>query len=67
MLLKCSIKIYIYIYLSVPSLSCGIWDLVPQPRIEPMTPALGAQSDRNELMTVEQVLEPSKEIGSLLM
>ena len=44
MLLKCSIKIYRYIYLSVPSLSCGIWDLVPQPRIEPMTPALGAQS-----------------------
>ena len=34
----------INIYLSVPSLICGIWNLVPQPRIEPMTPALGAQS-----------------------
>ena len=31
-------------YLSVPGLSCSIWDLFPQPGIEPGPPALGAQS-----------------------
>ena len=52
-------KEYLFIYLAVPSLSCGtqdlflffnavcgifscgMWDLVPQPRIEPRPPALG--------------------------
>ena len=24
--------------------SCGVWDLIPQPGIEPRAPALGAQS-----------------------
>ena len=28
----------------MPGLSCGMWDLVPQPRIEPRPPALRAQS-----------------------
>ena len=33
-----------FIYLAALDLSCGIWDLVPQPEIEPRPPALGAQS-----------------------
>ena len=41
----------IFIYLAVlgpscgmQSLSCGLWDIVPRPGIEPGPPALGAQS-----------------------
>ena len=47
----CSLKKYIFIYLTalghscnIQTLSWGIWDLVPQPRIEPRPPTLGAQS-----------------------
>ena len=49
----CFFNIYFYlsIYLAVPSLSynmqtlaCGMWDLVPQPDIEPSRPALGVQN-----------------------
>ena len=29
---------------SMQTLSCSMWDLVPQPGIEPGSPALGAQS-----------------------
>ena len=29
---------------SMPTLNCGMWDLVPWPGIEPRAPALGAQS-----------------------
>ena len=32
------------IYLAVPGLYCSMWDLVPQPGIEPRPPALGVQS-----------------------
>ena len=32
----------IFIYLVVPGLSCGMWDLVPRPGIKPGPPALGA-------------------------
>ena len=32
------------IYLVVPGLSCGMWDIVPLPGIEPTPPALGWQS-----------------------
>ena len=32
------------IYLTVPGLSCGMWDLVPWPGIEPRPPALGVWS-----------------------
>ena len=36
-----SVSTWIYfIYLEVPGLSCGIWDLVPWPGIEPGFPAL---------------------------
>ena len=31
-------------YLAVQGLSCGIWDLVPQPGMESRPPALGVQS-----------------------
>ena len=34
----------IFIYWAVPGLSCGMWDLVPWPGIEPRPPALRAQS-----------------------
>ena len=32
----------VFIYLAVPGLSCGMWDLVPWPGIKPRCPALGA-------------------------
>ena len=32
-----------FIYMAMPGLNCGIWDIVPPPGIEPMPPALGAQ------------------------
>ena len=34
----------LFIYSAVLGLSCGMWDLVPQPGIEPRIPALGAWS-----------------------
>ena len=37
-------KKIIFIYLSVLGLSCGIWDLVSRPGIEPRPPALGTWS-----------------------
>ena len=43
-------KKYIFLWLfqvlaeALVTFSCGMWDLVPQPRIEPEPPALGAQS-----------------------
>ena len=36
--------IYIFIYLAVLGLCCGMWDLIPCPKIEPRSPALGARS-----------------------
>ena len=36
--------IYIYIYLALPHLRFGTEDLLPQPRINPGFPALGAWS-----------------------
>ena len=33
-----------FFFLTVPSLSCCMWDLVPWPGTEPRPPALGAQS-----------------------
>ena len=33
-----------FIYLAVPGLSCGLWDLVLWPGIKPMPPALGARN-----------------------
>ena len=33
-----------FIYLTAAGLSCGLWDLVPWPGIEPVPPALGAWS-----------------------
>ena len=38
------LKIFIYLFGCAWSLSCSVWDLVPWPRIEPRTPALGAWS-----------------------
>ena len=38
------IYLFIYFYLAVPNLSCSMWDLILQPWIEPVPPALGAQS-----------------------
>ena len=35
---------YIFIHLAAADLSCGMWDLVPGPGIEPGLPALGTQS-----------------------
>ena len=37
-------KKIIFIYLTIPGLSCGMWDLVPRPGIEPRPPALGTWS-----------------------
>ena len=37
-------KKYVFIYLSALGLSCGMWDLVPQPGIKPGPPALGVWS-----------------------
>ena len=36
--------IYICMYWAVRGLCCGMWDLVPCPKIEPRSPALGARS-----------------------
>ena len=36
--------IYLFIYLAAPGLSCGTWDPVPRPGIEPRPPALGERS-----------------------
>ena len=36
------IFIYLFIHLTASSLSCGMWDLLPCPGIEPWPPALGA-------------------------
>ena len=36
--------VFFTIYLAAPCLSCGMWDLVPRPGIEPGSPPLGAQS-----------------------
>ena len=33
-----------FMYLAAPDLSCGMWNLVPWPGIEPRPPALGVQS-----------------------
>ena len=30
-----SIKFILFIYLAMPGLSCGLWELVPQPETEP--------------------------------
>ena len=35
-------SVFVYFYLAVPGLSCGMWDRVPWPGIEPGLPALGA-------------------------
>ena len=35
---------YLVIYLAVPGLSCGVWDLVPWPGLEPGPSALGVWS-----------------------
>ena len=35
---------YIFIYLAVLGLSCGMWDLVPPPGIKLRPPALGMRS-----------------------
>ena len=34
----------IFVYLTIPNLSCGMWNLFPLPGIEPGPPALGAWS-----------------------
>ena len=34
----------LFIYLAVLGLSCSMWDLVPEPGMEPRPPRLGAQS-----------------------
>ena len=34
------LKIFLFVYLFVPGLSCGMWDLVPWPGIEPGSPVL---------------------------
>ena len=36
--------LFIYVYLASPGLSWSMWDLVPQPGIEPRFPALGTQN-----------------------
>ena len=38
----------IFIYLTGPGLSCGMWDLVPRPEMETWPPALGACSISHE-------------------
>ena len=35
---------FILIYLAAQGLCCSMWDLVPQPGIQPRPPALGVQS-----------------------
>ena len=34
-------KIYVFIYLAVLDISCSMWDLVPQPGMEPQAPCIG--------------------------
>ena len=55
--------IYYFIYLAVPGLSCsmqtrscGMWDLVPRPGMEPVLPALGAWSLTH--WTIREVAQP---------
>ena len=36
--------LFVLFILAALGLSCGMWDLVPQPGIEPRPPALGVQS-----------------------
>ena len=36
--------LFLVIYLGMSAVSCGTWDLVPRPQIEPRPPALGEQS-----------------------
>ena len=38
------LNIYVFISLATLGLSCGLWDLVPQPGAKARPPALGAQS-----------------------
>ena len=38
------IYLFLFIYLAASGLRCVMWDLVPQPGIEPRPPALGAHS-----------------------
>ena len=47
--------LFLVIYLGMSALSCGTWDLVPRPRIEPRPPALGEQSLRH--WTTRKVLD----------
>ena len=35
--------LFLFIYFAVQGLSCGMWDLVPQPGIKARAPALTAQ------------------------
>ena len=42
--LPLSLKKNFFIYLTIPGLSCDMWDLVPRPGIEPRSPALGTWS-----------------------
>ena len=35
---------HFFFNLAVPGLSCGMWNLVPEPGIEPRPPALGVRS-----------------------
>ena len=44
LMLKFFFLIFIFIYLVAQGLSCGMWDLVPQPGIKRRVPALRAQS-----------------------
>ena len=46
--------LFIYFYLAVLDLSCSMWDLVPQPWIEPVPPELGAQSPNHWTMQESQ-------------
>ena len=38
-----NIYFYLFLYLAVPGLSCGLWDLVPWPGLTPRSAALGEQ------------------------
>ena len=44
LLLYLFLNVYLFIHLAPPGLSCGMWDLIPSPGIEPGTPVLGARS-----------------------
>ena len=52
---------YLFIYLSAPGLSYGLWDLVPWPGIEPRPQALEAWSMRP--WTTRAVLVPALGLG----